>query len=369
MSQKVKALIISFILLSVILIQGSEVQSTASNGRYWAIKVHDHNIVSEIGKYTYSFISKARVQVVEFRENYSYDTIPSHLKQYLRPFNPDSLVAYENNYSTSSHISQFFSRMKAKAEIKEVLKSITPDSFYNRVKSITDFGPRTNTKAIESFVKEFEKMGYETTHNFNIEAWKKGKVDSSKFVIVMGHMDTVARTMGADDNASGAAGVLEIANALKDFESDYSILFMLTEDEEVGLVGAERYVRYLEKNGLKKDVLFVVNMDMIAYNSNGVVDLETEDQFEDLAKWMATLTTQYTALTPNIMLDAWASDHVPFIQAGIETLLTIEHWNTHTPCWHKACDTLDSINPTFGAEIVKLNLAATIEKAKVKIKP
>jgi hypothetical protein len=360
------AALFSLFVLFAILISGSQVSSQPNN-KYWAVKVHDHKVLSDLSQYTYSYISKARIQIVEFKDGYSIENIPGELSKHLKPINPQSLSAYDNEHRSFTSPLQFFQRMQANIHVKNALKNITPEDFYNRVKSITEFGPRTNSKAIDAFVKEFEDMGYETVHDFNIEAWKTGTKDPDKFVIVMGHMDTVSKTVGADDNASGAAGVLEIANALRDYQSDYSILFLLTEDEEIGLVGAEKYVKYLTKNGLKKDVLFVVNMDMIAYNSNKVVDLETEPEFEDLAKWMATLTRQYTNLTPNIMLEAWASDHVPFIKAGIPTLLTIEHWNTHTPCWHKACDTLDSINPEYGAEILKLNLAAVIEKAKVNV--
>lgn len=361
-----KKSLISFFVLFLILIQGSQVSSN-SNNKYWAVKVHDHKVLSELTQYTYSYISKARIQIVEFKDGLSIENIPQNLRVHLKPINPQSLSAYDNEHRSFTSPLQFFQRMRANLHVKNALKSITSESFYNRVQSIIDFGPRTNQKAIDAFVKEFEDMGYETVHDFNIEAWKMGTKNPDKFVIVMGHMDTVKKTVGADDNASGAAGVLEIANALKSYESDYSILFLLTEDEEIGLVGAERYVKYLTKNNLKNDVLFVVNMDMIGYNKNMVVDLETEPEFEELAEWMATLTRQYTKLTPNIMLEAWASDHVPFLKAGIPTLLTIEHWNTHTPCWHKACDTIDTINAEYGSEILKLNLAAIIEKAKVHV--
>lgn len=364
MSKKLVFLIIGFATLL-----GSNVFSLNSTKNQWAVTVHDHEILNELKNYTHSTIDKARVQVVEFNEHYNIDTIPAHLKKYLKPIDVESVLkAYPDSYrSRNFSFSDFFIKLSARKEIKDFINVITPEAFFERVKFITDFGTRTTEPAISAFVKEFESMGYETKHNFNIEAWKKGTLDPSKFVIVLGHMDTVANTVGADDNASGAAGVLEIAKALKDVESDYSILFMLTEKEEGGLVGSQKFVSYLKKNNLKDKVLFVVNMDMIGYNKNQVVDLETEPEFKSLVEWMATLTKQYTTLTPNIMLHAWASDHVPFINAGIETLLTIEHWETHTPCWHKSCDTLDTINSKYATEILKLNLAATIIKAGVKI--
>lgn len=353
-------LVLSFFTLN------SEVFSKNSD-RYWAVRVHDHNLMDELSKYSNLYLDKARVQVIELKQDVTIEMIPENLRNHLAPFNPESLKAFSDDYVAPKTLNTWFLQSTANRDIEEALKTLTPESFYAQVEEITKLGKRSTDNSINYFMSKFKSLGYEPTHNFNIEAWKTGTVTPEKFVIIEGHMDTVSKTVGADDNASGAAGVLELARALKKYDSEYSILFMLTEDEELGLIGAKKYVKYLESKGLKGDVLFVVNMDMIGYNKNKVVDLETEDEFEDLAKWMAGLTTQYTTLTPNIMLDAWASDHVPFIEAGIPTLLTIEHWNTHTPCWHKTCDTLDTINAEYATEILKLNLAATIIKAKVKL--
>jgi hypothetical protein len=61
-------------------------------------------------------------------------------------------------------------------------------------------------------------------------------------------------------------------------------------------------------------------------------------------------------------MPAWGSDHVPFLRKGIPGILTIEHWKTKTPCYHKSCDILDTLNISYLVEIAKLNLAAAIYK-------
>ena len=63
-------------------------------------------------------------------------------------------------------------------------------------------------------------------------------------------------------------------------------------------------------------------------------------------------------------------DHVPFLEAGIPTYLSIEHWENHNPCYHKACDKMDSLSWDYASDIVRLNLAVVAGKAALTpVKP
>jgi Zn-dependent M28 family amino/carboxypeptidase len=183
-------------------------------------------------------------------------------------------------------------------------------------------------------------------------------------IIVEAHLDSVGKSYaGADDNASGIAGLLMIARRIVKSSPDKSFIFFATNGEEQGLHGAKYFVKKLEKENLIKDVKFVINMDMIGYNeSNTLVDIETDKKFLALAKWMSDLTHTYTSLTPNITTPAWGSDHVPFINKNIPTLLTIEHWKTKTPCYHARCDLPDHLSYDYAVDIIKLNIAASYLK-------
>ena len=101
-------------------------------------------------------------------------------------------------------------------------------------------------------------------------------------------------------------------------------------------------------------------MDMIGYNSNGIVELETDKPWDSLALWFASLTETYTKLKSKITLGAFGSDHVPFLRAGVPTLLTIEYWDTKSPCYHLECDKFNTINFPYVTEITKLNTAAVL---------
>jgi hypothetical protein len=73
--------------------------------------------------------------------------------------------------------------------------------------------------------------------------------------------DTTAVHNGADDNASGVAGVLEVSEWLKSHSPARSILFTTFSAEEMGIIGS----KYLVENAPidLKDVQAMINLDMI----------------------------------------------------------------------------------------------------------
>ena len=66
----------------------------------------------------------------------------------------------------------------------------------------------------------------------NIVAEKAGKKHSGKIVVVGAHYDTPPGSPGADDNASGIAGLLEIARHHSELEMDRTIRFVAFVNEE-----------------------------------------------------------------------------------------------------------------------------------------
>lgn len=83
--------------------------------------------------------------------------------------------------------------------------------------------------------------------------------DSDEWVIAVAHYD--AWYGGANDNASGVAVNMEAAFALASLELDRNVRFLLTDGEELGLVGTERYIAEYGVEG----VVMVLNADSIAH--------------------------------------------------------------------------------------------------------
>ncbi len=232
-------------------------------------------------------------------------------------------------------------------------------------------GSSDNRDAYNRIFERFKVLGFQVSlvcyrqDICSVIANLPGQGSPDKIVLVMGHVDSVGKEFaGADDNASGVAVILEMARVLSGLSHDKSIRFLITNGEETGLFGADQYAQKLEDEGTIQNIEAAINMDMVSYNSNGIVELETNTEFESLAQQFAGLASTYTNLKSKITLGAWGSDHVPFLNRKVPTVLTIEDWETKTPCYHQACDLPNTVNYAYALEIAKLNLSAVLHFSK-----
>ena len=341
-------------------------------GLYQVITSHSHDL-EKIEKYIdYTYLKDGRMWLVHLK--------PDTPKQFLSFFRPADLW---NNYSfeyipqeKSQLSSHQYSAKTTKMEMEKVLSSVDLKALNEEVVNLSQFNSRLagsieNQDATQYLLNKLGGLNYKTylqcyqKNQCNVVAEKKGFQHSDEIIIIEAHFDSVGKAQaGADDNASGVSALMEIARILSTQVTNRTIHFLLTNGEEAGLHGAYAYVKKLESENKIKSTKLVINMDMVGFNSNGIVELETDPAFAELANWYGNLVSQYTKLNPKITLGAWGSDHVPFLQKNIPSLLTIEDWNTKTPCYHLACDKPSTINYAYMAEITKLNLAAIIEMDK-----
>jgi len=103
----------------------------------------------------------------------------------------------------------------------------------------------------------------------------------SEYITVGAHLDHVGPRggkvcNGADDNASGSVGVIEVAEAIAMSPPKRSVIFILYAGEEMGLQGS-RY--FLENPPVPIDKIVAnINLDMIGRTGNGL-DAETKEHF------------------------------------------------------------------------------------------
>ena len=320
--------------------------------------LHNNNIDLTNMKEVYN---QGRMQIYKLKRN---KQLTSRQKKYLKEIKRNSwkvVSPHENNLATTVN-----------PEIIELINQLNESNVRSHLEFFTGQtsrrsgapGNQESTDYIEDTLKGY---GYEMKRDCfspglcNIWGTLKGSVD--EYVLIEAHLDSVGQVYaGADDNGSGAAGLLELARVLKSSNKKRGLIIFATNGEESGLLGAKDFVFKAKLTGLINKIKYVINMDMIGYNDNGIVDIETNREFEDLARWKSSLVNTYTTLKPEITMPAWGSDHVPFLQQGVPSILTIEHWKTKTPCYHRECDKLDTINFSYLMEILKVNIAASVEK-------
>ena len=233
-----------------------------------------------------------------------------------------------------------------------------------------------NRLAMDYIAAKFGEMGYQVERQCyknrkadkecNIVARRKAGPAGAKAVLIIGHMDSVGHeNAGADDNASGAAGVLEMAKVLSSYKSDHDLIFVAANGEETGIAGGYACAKKLKETGELARIAWAITMDMIAWNRDGILEIETNKEFSAHAEWVGAQARLYTKLEPYIAMPAWGSDHVPFLEAGIPTYLSIEHWSDHNPCYHKSCDKLEPLSWDYAEQLLRLNLAVVAGKTRL----
>jgi hypothetical protein len=192
----------------------------------------------------------------------------------------------------------------------------------------------------------------------NVVAEQRG---SGEDVVVVGaHLDARNATFndalpspGAEDNASGCAGVLEVARVLAGRRPQASLLYQCYGLEERGLFGSRAHADGLAAPARVRGVL---NLDMIAFDVDGRLDasIETQPAGRALLDHLAPLAARYTLLEPEFGLQTCCSDHIPYLQRGIPAVLMIENdWHLY-PQYHTSEDTAERLSDAMARELVKL---------------
>jgi len=132
-----------------------------------------------------------------------------------------------------------------------------------------------NNKAADYIKQKLNSYGLVTyDQNFsssgrNVYGVQLGSLYPNKKYIICAHYDDMpsgTTAPGADDNASGTAAVIEAARIFTQYDSKYTIIYALWDEEEQGLIGSAYYA--LQASNAGDSIMGVINMDMISYDSN-----------------------------------------------------------------------------------------------------
>ncbi|HSV74539.1 MAG TPA: M28 family peptidase [Chthonomonadales bacterium] len=182
-------------------------------------------------------------------------------------------------------------------------------------------------------------------------------------VVVGAHMDhlgrgvvgSVARSTeihpGADDNASGTAGVMAMAERLASLaeQPKRSVLFIAFSGHETGLFGSQHYVHNpivpIERT------VAMLNFDMIGrVRQNRIIVVGTGTS----PAWPALIDEANRSVGLTVVASPRAgggSDHAPFAARQIPVLFFISGMH---PDYHRPSDTADKVNALDAARVVTL---------------
>lgn len=169
---------------------------------------------------------------------------------------------------------------------------------------------------------------------------------------------TPSNCPGADDNATGAACVLECARILSQHEFNYTIT----------LIGSEAYASEAASSG--DEIIAMVEVDMIGYLASGdQMDLDIISNTS--SQWIRNLAFDVTGTyvpgfssVPGSLPSGASSDHASFRAHGYDVVLFFEDTGSYSPYIHTTNDVvgLSYNSPTLVENSVKVavGLVATL---------
>lgn len=205
----------------------------------------------------------------------------------------------------------------------------------------------------------------------NMIGYIQGKSDN--VIVISAHYDHLGVVKGevfngADDNASGVGGLLNLAAYFAKNKPNNTIIFAAFDAEEMGLQGAKAFVTNppvaIEKIKLN------INMDMIAHNDKGELYAVGTFKYPELKKYFTLKSPDVKILfghddpklarsedwTDQSDQGAFNAKKIPFLYFGVE-----DHKD-----YHKATDEFQNINKTFYTNAVAsiLEVANNIDKER-----
>ena len=199
---------------------------------------------------------------------------------------------------------------------------------------------------------DFPVPNFEEGTADNILAVQWGTKTPEEYVICGAHYDSwnadgydpdTIRSPGADDNASGVAGILETARILSRYTFDRTIIYANWCAEEVGLVGSAAYAADCASQ--RMDIVAYFNLDMTGYLAEGSdihVNLMYTTQDSLLGNYVKRFSRTYFP-EMRIWQDwlAWGdSDYSSFNRNGYAAIHPFEDTHASSPFIHTRQDVL-----------------------------
>jgi len=249
--------------------------------------------------------------------------------------------------------------LKGDSLITALIGQVDQSLLQQHVQHLQDYGTRRCTKPeailAQNWIKEqFESYGLSVelfdfsmpqgSASDNVIATLTGTLYPDEYVVCGAHYDSYAYSgaePGADDNASGTAGIMEVARLLSQHSFDRTIIFCAFSGEEFGLYGSEAYAAWAESQNM--NILGYFNMDMCAYLNPGDpihTDIIAPQSAQPLVEFYQNVTALYLPnfITGTGALSGGDSDHTSFNEHGYMGIFPFEDSQNYSPYIHTSDD-------------------------------
>ncbi|MBV8631139.1 MAG: M20/M25/M40 family metallo-hydrolase [Silvibacterium sp.] len=195
----------------------------------------------------------------------------------------------------------------------------------------------------------------------NVIADVPGRESNGEYVIVAGHLDSWHPGTGAQDNGTGAATVLAVAQAVKasGLTPRRTMRFILFGGEEEGLLGSIHYAREHAADAAKCAGVFVT--DSGGEPPKGWLVFGRKDEANALGVLKPYLEEVGAAGTSNDGEYTFSTDEAPFLVQGVPSFVLWTETEKYETLHHKPSDTFDKVNQrdlNLGAAVVGMTAFA-----------
>lgn len=258
----------------------------------------------------------------------------------------------------------------------------SPQNFQNLARAAVFIKERFRSFGYEAQTQTFEIDG-QTFENIIVE--KLANPESKEFVVVGAHYDTCFNP-GADDNASGIGGLLEVARLLKNENLKTNVRFVAFANEEppffLGQMGSRFYTREMKRRG--ETVKGAIIFEMLGFYSDKMFsqrylpllgpfypnrgnfvtvigNFKSKPVVDDLIGYFKRVSKFpiEALVAPEFIPGVYFSDHWSFWQEGYPAVMVTDTAFLRNKNYHRKTDLPDTLDYEKMARVV-LGLKSTI---------
>jgi len=229
-------------------------------------------------------------------------------------------------------------------------------------RTVQNRGSAENREAVREYLERtMASLGLDVQHQMyrengeNLFALLPATEESGEYLVLGAHFDTVERSPGASDNATGCALVLGVARYLVSLpRRSRNVFIVFFDEEERGLQGSRAFAQSLVDEG--RNVIAVHTVDQMGWDADGDGAFELELPYEGAESLYRVAAETIGFRGPIHLTEESGSDHSAFRRLGFKAVgLTEEYRNGDTtPHIHRSTDTWDTVDFDYLASVTRL---------------